>query len=113
MCIAQIGLEISYATAFDGSTLPQTLTNLVYERAAVLYNLAALYSQLGSAEDRSTPQGLKQAIKFYQVCIYPSCVLADYDLYSPSIRMPLEPSITCMTQSCRSYTHHWVRRILQ
>ncbi|EIW57583.1 BRO1-domain-containing protein [Trametes versicolor FP-101664 SS1] len=61
-----IGLEIPYATAFDGSTLPQTLTNLVYERAAVLYNLAALYSQLGSAEDRSTPQGLKQAIKFYQ-----------------------------------------------
>ncbi|OJT11438.1 pH-response regulator protein palA/RIM20 [Trametes pubescens] len=64
--VDRIGLEISYATAFDGSTLPQTLPNLVYERAAVLYNLAALYSQLGSAEDRSTPQGLKQAIKFYQ-----------------------------------------------
>lgn len=112
MCIAQIGLEIPYATAFDGSTLPQTLTNLVYERAAVLYNLAALYSQLGSAEDRSTPQGLKQAIKFYQVCIYRSCVCVDYIPYSQSIRMPLGPLITCMTQSYRSYMHHWVQRIL-
>ncbi|KAI0671768.1 BRO1-domain-containing protein [Trametes maxima] len=61
-----IGLEIPYAPAFDSDSLPQSLKNLVYERASLLYNLAALYSQLGSAEDRSTPQGLKQAIKFYQ-----------------------------------------------
>ncbi|KAI0833513.1 BRO1-domain-containing protein [Trametes gibbosa] len=61
-----IGLEIPYAPAFNSSALPQSLNNLVYERASVLYNLAALYSQLASAEDRSTPQGLKQAIKFYQ-----------------------------------------------
>ncbi|KAI0367789.1 BRO1-domain-containing protein [Pilatotrama ljubarskyi] len=63
---ADIGLEIPYAPAFDSSALPQSLNNLMYERAAVLYNLAALYSQLGAAEDRSTPHGLKQAIKFYQ-----------------------------------------------
>ncbi|KAI0775185.1 BRO1-domain-containing protein [Trametes elegans] len=61
-----IGLEIPYAPAFDSDALPQTLKNLVYERAAVLYNLAALFSQLGAAEDRSTPHGLKQAIKYYQ-----------------------------------------------
>ncbi|KAI0359835.1 BRO1-domain-containing protein [Trametes cingulata] len=63
---ADIGLEIPYAPAFDSSALPQSFNNLFYERAAVLYNLAALYSQLGAAEDRSTPHGLKQAIKFYQ-----------------------------------------------
>ncbi|KAI9061298.1 pH-response regulator [Trametes sanguinea] len=63
---ADIGLEIPYAPAFDSSALPITLNNLVYERAAILFNLAALYSQLGSAEDRSKPEGLKQAIKFYQ-----------------------------------------------
>ncbi|KAH9849704.1 BRO1-domain-containing protein [Lenzites betulinus] len=61
-----IGLEIPYAPAFNSSALPQSLNNLVYERACILYNLAALYSQLASVEDRSTPQGLKQAIKFYQ-----------------------------------------------
>ncbi|OSD06599.1 BRO1-domain-containing protein [Trametes coccinea BRFM310] len=63
---ADIGLEIPYAPAFNSSALPITLKSLIYERAAVLFNLAALYSQLGSAEDRSKPEGLKQAIKFYQ-----------------------------------------------
>ncbi|KAI8980207.1 BRO1-domain-containing protein [Trametes punicea] len=63
---ADIGLEIPYAPAFDSNALPQSLNNLIYERAAVLFNLAALYSQLGSTEDRSKPEGLKQAIKLYQ-----------------------------------------------
>ncbi|RDX57268.1 pH-response regulator [Lentinus brumalis] len=61
-----IGLEIPYAPVFNSSALPETYNNLVYERAGVLFNLAALYSQLGAAEDRTTPHGLKQAIKFYQ-----------------------------------------------
>ncbi|KAH9903052.1 BRO1-domain-containing protein [Cubamyces lactineus] len=63
---ADIGLEIPYAPAFDSSALPLSLNNLIYERACVVFNLAALYSQLGGAEDRSKPEGLKQAIKFYQ-----------------------------------------------
>ncbi|CCM00095.1 uncharacterized protein FIBRA_02122 [Fibroporia radiculosa] len=65
---ADIGLEIPYAPAFNPSALPETLSNLVFERAVVLFNLAALYSQLAGSEDRSGPQGLKQAILHYQAC---------------------------------------------
>ncbi|GBE87997.1 pH-response regulator protein palA/RIM20 [Sparassis crispa] len=61
-----IGLEIPYAPVFDSSALPINLSNLAYERSAVLFNLAALYSQLAASADRSTPQGLKQAIAYYQ-----------------------------------------------
>ncbi|KAI0749790.1 pH-response regulator [Daedaleopsis nitida] len=61
-----IGLEVPYAPVFNSSALPETHNNLVYERAGVLFNLAALFSQLAAAENRSTPQGLKQAIIFYQ-----------------------------------------------
>ncbi|KAH9942761.1 pH-response regulator [Amylocystis lapponica] len=61
-----IGLEIPYAPAFNPTALPVTLSNLAYERAAVLFNLAALYSQLAASEDRSNPHGLKQAIISYQ-----------------------------------------------
>lgn len=43
------------------------MPNLAYERAAVLFNLAALYSQLASSEDRSHPDGIKRANAFYQV----------------------------------------------
>ncbi|KAF9820903.1 hypothetical protein IEO21_01130 [Rhodonia placenta] len=61
-----IGLEIPYAPAFNPSALPETLCNLAYERAAVIFNLGALFSQLASAEDRSNPLGLKQAIMYSQ-----------------------------------------------
>ncbi len=49
------------------------LKNLIFERAGILFNLAALYSQLASAEDRTTPQGLKQMISHLQVSSQPSC----------------------------------------
>jgi len=62
-----IGLEIAYAPVFASNALPDTLSNLLFERAGVLFNLGALASQLAAAEDRSTAQGLKQAIAYYQV----------------------------------------------
>jgi len=62
----QIGLDIPYSPAFSPSSLPITLCNLVYERCGVLFNLAALYSKLASAEDRSNSEGLKRASKNYQ-----------------------------------------------
>ena len=60
-------LEIAYAPAFTSSAVPITLSNLVFERASVLFNLAALYSQLGSAQDRTTIEGIKRAASYYQV----------------------------------------------
>ncbi|KIP08198.1 hypothetical protein PHLGIDRAFT_104576 [Phlebiopsis gigantea 11061_1 CR5-6] len=61
-----IGLDIPYAPVFNSAAPPMTLRNLAYERASVLFNLAALYSQLAAGQDRSTPQGLKQMIAYYQ-----------------------------------------------
>ncbi|KAF9779034.1 BRO1-domain-containing protein [Thelephora terrestris] len=64
---ADIGLEIPYSLAFASSnTRPISLSNIVYERCAVLFNLASLYSQIAYAEDRSSPDGLKTASKYYQ-----------------------------------------------
>ena len=67
---SQIKLAIAYAPAFDPSTIPITLTNLVYERASVIFNLAALYSQLAEGENRSTSDGIKRAAANYQVIVY-------------------------------------------
>lgn len=66
----QIGLEISYSPLFNSTAPPETYKNLVYDRAGVLFNIASLQSQLAMSEDRSTPHGLKQAIKFYQVAYF-------------------------------------------
>lgn len=45
------------------------MRSLAFERASVLFNLGALYSQLASAEDRATEDGIKRAINYYQVCL--------------------------------------------
>ncbi|KAJ7364036.1 BRO1-like domain-containing protein [Mycena albidolilacea] len=61
-----IGVEISYAPVFAPTSVPITLRNIAFERAAVLFNLAALYSQLAASEDRSTADGIKRAIPNFQ-----------------------------------------------
>ncbi|KZT73000.1 BRO1-domain-containing protein [Daedalea quercina L-15889] len=63
---ADIGLEIAYGQVFAPNAMPVTLSNLIFERAGVLFNLGSLFSQLAAAEDRSTAAGLKQAIAYYQ-----------------------------------------------
>jgi len=44
-----------------------SLSSIQYERCGVLYNLAALYSQLSNLESRSNAAGIKQALIYYQV----------------------------------------------
>lgn len=60
-------LEISYAPVFQPSAVPVTLTNLAFERCCVLFNLAALYSQLAEKEGRQTKERIKKARVYYQV----------------------------------------------
>ena len=72
LTFSKIQLDIAYAPVFDPLAIPITLTNLVYERASVIFNLAALYSQLAEGENRSTSDGIKRAAANYQViaCLY-------------------------------------------
>ncbi|KAG5728797.1 hypothetical protein E4T56_gene6254 [Termitomyces sp. T112] len=63
---ADIGLDIAYAPVFQENAVPVTLKSLVFERCGVLFNLASLYSQLATSEDRSTTDGIKRATTNYQ-----------------------------------------------
>ena len=63
----QVGLDVPYYSAFSPDDHAVSLRNLHYERAGVLFNLAALYSQLAAAEDRLHPDGIKRANAYYQV----------------------------------------------
>ncbi|THV03236.1 BRO1-domain-containing protein [Dendrothele bispora CBS 962.96] len=63
---ADIQLDIAYAPVFSSSALPVTLRNLVFERAALCFNLAALYSLLAILEDRSQVDGIKRAVGHFQ-----------------------------------------------
>ncbi|KAL4062196.1 BRO1-like domain-containing protein [Scleroderma citrinum] len=86
---SDINLEISYAHAFSPpSSIPVTLRSLSFERAAILFNLAALYAQLAAAEDRSSQDGLKRASTYYQ---YAAGTLAYLDSSAlPKLQFPAD-----------------------
>ncbi|KAG6371996.1 hypothetical protein JVT61DRAFT_9015 [Boletus reticuloceps] len=57
---SDIRLGFSYAHVFvPSASVPVTLCSLTFERAATLFNLASLYFQFATSEDRSSPDGLK------------------------------------------------------
>ncbi|KAI6133596.1 BRO1-like domain-containing protein [Pisolithus croceorrhizus] len=102
---SDINLEISYAHPFStSSSIPVTLRSLAFERASVLFNLAALYSQLAAAEDRSSQDGLRRATTYYQSAAGTLSYLSSSAL--PKLRFPAnaeeiptdltEPFVRCL-----------------
>ncbi|KAF9048660.1 BRO1-like domain-containing protein [Panaeolus papilionaceus] len=63
---SDIQLAFSYTSAFSPSSGVVTLNSIVFERAAVLFNLASLYSQLAGLQDRSAAEGITRAASNYQ-----------------------------------------------
>ncbi|KAK9366911.1 BRO1-like domain-containing protein [Lipomyces kononenkoae] len=55
-----------YGTLGYAASAPVSRNDLQFERANILYNLGALYSQLGFEENRSTGDGLKRACQAFQ-----------------------------------------------
>ncbi|KAI1084769.1 BRO1-domain-containing protein [Whalleya microplaca] len=61
-----IGADFTWYPALGYNTdRPIVHNNLKFELASILYNLAALYSQLAIASNRSTTEGLKTAANYF------------------------------------------------
>lgn len=66
--MAQIGLNVTYEPAFPSLMRRScSVEDLIFERACVLFNLAALYSQLGTAGGRNTTEDIKLVAAHFQV----------------------------------------------
>jgi programmed cell death 6-interacting protein len=64
----QIGVDFAWYTALSyggHKERPESQNNLKFELANVLYNLAALYSQLALATNRSHTEGLRTASNYF------------------------------------------------
>src|ERR1700692_2724898 len=62
----QIGVDFTWYPALGYNTeRPISQNNLKFEMANVLYNLAALYSQLAIASNRGTTEGLRAACNYF------------------------------------------------
>jgi programmed cell death 6-interacting protein len=66
-------IYFKWLDAFDkgswfGGSIPYTMsTNLLYEKACVLFNIAALSTQVGAAQNLSEEDGMKKAVKMFQL----------------------------------------------
>ncbi|KAF4217923.1 hypothetical protein CNMCM8980_008241 [Aspergillus fumigatiaffinis] len=61
-----VGVEFPWYPAFGfNTTRPISQNNLRFELANILFNLAALYSQLAFSVNRTTSDGLKQACNYF------------------------------------------------
>lgn len=60
----QIGIFFTWYDSFTGMPLCQN--NISLEKASMLFNMAALYSQVGTRADRQTQAGLEDAIAAFQ-----------------------------------------------
>ncbi|XP_020797074.1 rhophilin-2 isoform X1 [Boleophthalmus pectinirostris] len=60
----QTGIFFTWYDSFTG--VPVCQQNLSLEKASILFNMAALYSQIGTRSNRQTPEGLEEAISSFQ-----------------------------------------------
>ncbi|XP_054468938.1 rhophilin-2 [Anoplopoma fimbria] len=60
----QTGIFFTWYDSFTG--VPVCQQNLSLEKASILFNMAALYSQIGTRSNRQTIAGLEQAISAFQ-----------------------------------------------
>jgi programmed cell death 6-interacting protein len=77
-------MPIPFHPVFYPKNPPITFSNLNYERACVIFNLAALFSQLASLENRATAEGIKRASGYFQVTP-PSSFPSRFEANSDSI----------------------------
>ena len=63
-----VGVEFTwYPSLSPVAHIPITQANLLFERLSVLYNVAAMYSQLATAQSRTTADSLKRACQYFQL----------------------------------------------
>lgn len=70
----QVGARITYHLLFPPSFSFQvdptiTIPSLLYERAGVVYNTAAVYSGLAAMENRDETEGIKRALTYLQASL--------------------------------------------
>jgi len=75
-----------------------TQNNLQFERANILYNLAALYSQLGTTSHSTSTTGLKAACNYY--CASAGVLKYLHESVIPELRSTPPEDMDAMTLAC-------------
>lgn len=81
----QTGIFFTWYDSFTG--VPVCQQNLTLEKASILFNMAALYSQIGTRSNRQTVAGLEEAISSFQIAAGTLNHLKETFTHTPSYDM--------------------------
>ncbi|XP_068176030.1 rhophilin-2 isoform X2 [Antennarius striatus] len=81
----QTGIFFTWYDSFTG--VPVCQQNLSLEKASILFNMAALYSQIGTRSNRQTIAGLQKAISSFQIAAGTLNHLKETFTHTPSYDM--------------------------
>eukprot|EP00873_Tetraselmis_striata_P008261 jgi/Tetstr1/428525/TSEL_001855.t1 len=91
-----VNVNFTWYDAFK-PTKKTAQVNINFEKAAVLFNIAATLSQIAIAADRSDSQGVKDACKFFQESAGALTFLKDHVAMKTDTPRPVDISPECIT----------------
>ncbi|KAL1837052.1 hypothetical protein VTK73DRAFT_4833 [Phialemonium thermophilum] len=114
-----IGAEFTWYPAMGYNTeRPLVRTSLKYELMNILYNLAALYSQLAVSANRGSTEGLKTAASYFSHAAgvldhVRTAVLPELSIPSPPDDMD-SPTLEALTQLCLAQSQEcfWQKAVM-
>lgn len=79
---AEIRVTFPWRDAFTNKQTTQT--SLAYEKASIIFQIAATHSAIAASQNRSDPEGLKRAFYYFKTCAGMLTYINDNFLHAPS-----------------------------
>ncbi|KAF7795702.1 hypothetical protein EIP86_006867 [Pleurotus ostreatoroseus] len=85
---AEIRVNFPWRDAFTGKLTTQT--SIAYEKACIIFQIAATHSAIAASQNRSDPEGLKRAFHYFRTCAGMLTYINDNFLHAPSTDLSRE-----------------------
>ncbi|TFY59565.1 hypothetical protein EVJ58_g5699 [Rhodofomes roseus] len=85
---AEIRVNFPWRDAFTNKLITQT--SIAYEKASIIFQIAATHSAIAASQNRSDPEGLKRAFYYFRTCAGMLTYINDNFLHAPSTDLSRE-----------------------
>ncbi|KAK7460949.1 bck1-like resistance to osmotic shock [Stygiomarasmius scandens] len=85
---SEIRVHFPWRDAFTNKLITQT--SIAYEKASILFQIAATHSAIASSQSRSDPEGIKRAFYFFRTCAGMLTYINENFLHAPSTDLSRE-----------------------
>ncbi|THV02206.1 BRO1-domain-containing protein [Dendrothele bispora CBS 962.96] len=85
---SEIRVQFPWRDAFTNKLITQT--SIAYEKASILFQIAATHSAIASSQSRSDPEGIKRAFYFFRACAGMLTYINENFLHAPSTDLSRE-----------------------